>query len=747
MDSISGYWAESLPVIESPLCAVIDTVRDFRWHAYRCGGPETAAFLCEMEVPEWASECTIRALPALTIQYMSDSATVELTRDCGEEGVKQMTCRGKQDRDMILSEMLCSDEIESLNADNLIKSTTLTESHQNTAELIKTMPSDNNEENTVESQMNKIETSAEKVVDKFNIDDMMLGDQPFADEDAVSTPEAKPTKTSKKNVKPLKKTGKQVKNIDKETTEINKEEIMMGDQPVENLPTTAAGVTTEEILPHQKKSLPKDLKRPDKDFAINNPAVGNAKLVAVRHKEHGDILDDPKVDSRNRRETVKPGAVTVTSTMDPNAGIGKTSATPTTTTAPLLSSSTTPTPTKTTTTTVSAPSSTSATITTTTTTEPSIKITKKSFNSARKPDNEDVHLAHAKDIREESVLSHEHFIPPMLMVRSQTPPNKGHSESENNSKPLEIQPTKIISTETHPDSMIQAVSERSISSYPEILTTSASGVEANLPARNKSLPLKIVPPTLTSTQSPTSASSIAVESTTLPTLVSTTAAIGISTKSVSYVPTATSTSTTTVLPEKVTITSSTALPGDQQKHSFHRPHAPKNSAESPAHPVVLQQQPTSTINPTAVHNPDVSTPAAALSPIVSSTSGQSTATNSSDTPQNVPKVESTAISQKTGGIKSESLTQAISDDINSEQTNDDLLLNHPKRSSKSVGQPKHKGDKHVDTKHADTAHSDASLHEHHADFTNAEDFQRYKPNRRRVLTKPETHTYIQKIFG
>uniref|UniRef100_A0A1B0DLB2 C-type lectin domain-containing protein n=1 Tax=Phlebotomus papatasi TaxID=29031 RepID=A0A1B0DLB2_PHLPP len=44
----SGYWAESLPAIDSPLCAVIDPLRDFRWHALRCGGPETAAFLCEL---------------------------------------------------------------------------------------------------------------------------------------------------------------------------------------------------------------------------------------------------------------------------------------------------------------------------------------------------------------------------------------------------------------------------------------------------------------------------------------------------------------------------------------------------------------------------------------------------------------------------------------------------------------------------------------------------------------------------
>lgn len=49
LNTAAGYWADPFPVMESPLCAVIDPVRDFRWHALRCGGPETAAFLCEME--------------------------------------------------------------------------------------------------------------------------------------------------------------------------------------------------------------------------------------------------------------------------------------------------------------------------------------------------------------------------------------------------------------------------------------------------------------------------------------------------------------------------------------------------------------------------------------------------------------------------------------------------------------------------------------------------------------------------
>lgn len=45
----NDYWADPLPIIDSSLCAVIDPVRDYRWHALHCGGPETAAFLCEME--------------------------------------------------------------------------------------------------------------------------------------------------------------------------------------------------------------------------------------------------------------------------------------------------------------------------------------------------------------------------------------------------------------------------------------------------------------------------------------------------------------------------------------------------------------------------------------------------------------------------------------------------------------------------------------------------------------------------
>lgn len=49
LDREFGYWAEQIPAIDSPLCAVVDPMKDYRWHSLRCGGPDVASFLCEME--------------------------------------------------------------------------------------------------------------------------------------------------------------------------------------------------------------------------------------------------------------------------------------------------------------------------------------------------------------------------------------------------------------------------------------------------------------------------------------------------------------------------------------------------------------------------------------------------------------------------------------------------------------------------------------------------------------------------
>lgn len=49
LDREFGYWAEQIPAIDSPMCAVVDPLKDYRWHSLRCGGPDVASFLCEME--------------------------------------------------------------------------------------------------------------------------------------------------------------------------------------------------------------------------------------------------------------------------------------------------------------------------------------------------------------------------------------------------------------------------------------------------------------------------------------------------------------------------------------------------------------------------------------------------------------------------------------------------------------------------------------------------------------------------
>lgn len=48
-------------------------------------------------MPQWAlgSEgCMVRALPALTVLYLPESASVQLTADCGLAEVKKVQCTG-----------------------------------------------------------------------------------------------------------------------------------------------------------------------------------------------------------------------------------------------------------------------------------------------------------------------------------------------------------------------------------------------------------------------------------------------------------------------------------------------------------------------------------------------------------------------------------------------------------------------------------------------------------------------------
>lgn len=209
-------------------------------------------FVCMCVAPEWATECLIRALPSLTIQYIADSATIELSRDCGAEGMKRLTCNGKQDQDMIQRELMCMSERETFTSDNRMKA--IIDEAQSQHDDGISSQSDNTENNSIDKVANQIEASVDGVGDKLlDLDDIMLADAPaaIASQEAVDDgDEIKPIKTVKKIAmeKPLKNNPKQMRKLKTE----QKEELMMGDQPAVS---SADVVATEEILPHVKKMI------------------------------------------------------------------------------------------------------------------------------------------------------------------------------------------------------------------------------------------------------------------------------------------------------------------------------------------------------------------------------------------------------------------------------------------------------------------------------------------------------------
>ncbi|CAB3250340.1 unnamed protein product [Arctia plantaginis] len=110
-----GYWSSAPDTHAAPLCAAADPAADYRWKALACGGPTVASFICELPVPQWAlgnEGCMVRALPALTILYLPESASVQLTADCGLAGVKRVQCTGNVKREDLLRDLSCTDEEE-----------------------------------------------------------------------------------------------------------------------------------------------------------------------------------------------------------------------------------------------------------------------------------------------------------------------------------------------------------------------------------------------------------------------------------------------------------------------------------------------------------------------------------------------------------------------------------------------------------------------------------------------------------
>ncbi|KAL1385348.1 hypothetical protein pipiens_003303 [Culex pipiens pipiens] len=294
--------------METPLCAVVDPVRDFRWHALRCGGPETAAFLCELPVPTWATDCTITSMPSLTVQYMSDSGAVQLSRDCGEQGTKHMSCQGKLDRDTILQQLQCSEQEE----DPALAQIAATENNQLPLEDaakkptpppqilehdILTVVSNNDEDNNIDVNPNQIEDTVKNVINKFNLADLMQNDQSLHSEEAEvrfggeQEKEGKKATGGKKYSPLFEKKDKYGSKSDKKVDD--DEELMMGDQPDET-ETQPIDIVQQAVKPTEGDS--------DESSTIGVAGSSSTEGEPATTSEAAQT-ESTTVDSRLRRAT------------------------------------------------------------------------------------------------------------------------------------------------------------------------------------------------------------------------------------------------------------------------------------------------------------------------------------------------------------------------------------------------------------------------------------------------------------
>ncbi|KAJ6637589.1 hypothetical protein Bhyg_10320 [Pseudolycoriella hygida] len=707
LDSTSGYWADPFPVMESPLCAVIDPARDFRWHALRCGGPETAAFLCEMEVPQWAAECTVQSMPSLTIQYMSESGTVELSRDCGEEGTRHMPCHGKEDRNTILNELTCIDDSDNYNS--LRTSTDLmVDIHQKSVELMKAVSSDNKEDNNIGTSIDGAVKAESKSSDQpnLNLDDVMMGDQPITSIDSKVDVMSSP-KIDKKFKKKTEGDGKYLKKVNKKKLEKEEsDEIMMGDQP-------AADDSTSSIEINPKETT-----------EITSPSsLASTSLSAFTETILSSTTIHSTTETRLRRET----EMSLNQAPTDSSIFTTESTIPTTTNAPVKLST---------------------------------KINSKSNPTHRGLDEHASTPHHQKEIQDVHLAS-DHFIPPMLLVRTQFSLSNGHGEhvdvtrkhiegnealtASSRDEAIEIRgsPSIVLATITATNGPITTAE---ITTPSTIEVTAAEAVKAEVTdsviASTTEKPNSIP----ASTQNPTSEySASTMDTSTIKQDSSTTiiASTGLSQTSEAISAPNTLIPTTNVQTIDVKKTTETIHIPITEPPRFRQPHAPKHSSEF--HTKIPLPTTVLTVETSSVLSSESST----SHPVKQTT--ESIATHNFQ-PINAANAtaSSTTVYAATETVRNNCSSNS---DISSDASTDLTKKDHSasiKHHSAAGNVFRSSSDRNLNDHLAESIESDdpCSTEENtSADLTNSDVFQPYRPNRRRVLTKPESHSYIKKVLG
>lgn len=210
-------------------------------------------------VPDWALHCTEN--PEITVQYISDSGAVQLSRHC-RDSVKEISCQGKMNQMAMYDELKCPEE-----------QTTITPTEITTVEFSSTATEESrpeviikNPQKMLEDVFNNVEPNLE--VDSNRLDvldakrelDLMMGDEPEA-----ATPDDKKTLLKLPEKKELfNKKSKSSKKDSKSKHSTSDDEQMMGDAPAEEihveLTTTLSskpdGLTTERQRREISETVP-----------------------------------------------------------------------------------------------------------------------------------------------------------------------------------------------------------------------------------------------------------------------------------------------------------------------------------------------------------------------------------------------------------------------------------------------------------------------------------------------------------
>lgn len=558
---------------------------------------------------------------------------IELTRDCGLEGIKRITCTGKQDNiDLLKRELMCLSERENENTGENEKTRTTDEGQ------VKTSAAD-----IVSSTTTPFINVHEPIPDQIEkpIEKLFNGDIPIAPVTEAYTPH-KPLKPMKKiaSEKPLKNQPKLLKKY-KLMLNKNMDDMMMGDQPVQYIPKI------EDILPHTKKAL------------------------KVDESEHTNELAKTITSHQQRSSTELPTTKQEIVSSDSNTRSRRNSDVSST---PVLASSTEPT--------IGIISTESIIITTESITNVSIEsITDKNVDVATVGHNS-------------TQSASDHFVPPMLLVHHEdlsvkVMPKEGSTVS---TTVLSITEEAVTATTT------PIPGTPSSSAATEITATETSAAPTTTESNVQSSSSQATPASKTS--QPTTAPELASSTTTVSTPTTTEAP-------------ATEPSTTT------TVSTTTAhvhtTPQVQQKaNAMMRPHAPKHAGEIHYHASNIPVE----------------------------------ATNKADTV--AAKVESAKTDASHMPARNPNFIAEISNDIHDNKTAQLAISTNSVDLSPSTLVPHGHGNANgheYDESHIEPGSGDDSQ-KRRADFTNSDvDYKPYKPNRRRVLTKADGHSYIQRVFG